>query len=229
MGPINDDDRTRERLGAESSEPIRLASGTLGKYRHVCAFFHNPEEEYRVLLPFIKEGLARGEKAFHILDPTLQDEHRRQLEAAGIDVSATEQRGQLQVCHWHEMYLRDGRFDRDRMLACLREVFENGPNQGFPLTRVTGHAEWAGEGWPGVDDFLEYECRLNYILTPFKDAVICLFDLSKCRGNLVIDVMRTHPMTIIGGILQENPFFVPPDEFLQELRGRKSIGKVAQT
>jgi len=32
--------------------------------------------------------------------------------------------------------------------------------------------------------------------------------------------MRTHPMIIISGILQENPFFVPPDEFLQELRDR---------
>jgi hypothetical protein len=36
-----------------------------------------------------------------------------------------------------------------------------------------------------------------------------------------MDIMRTHPMVIIGGILQENPFFVPPDEFLQELRERK--------
>jgi hypothetical protein len=29
-------------------------------------------------------------------------------------------------------------------------------------------------------------------------------------------------MIIIGGILQENPFFVPPDEFLQELRRRRA-------
>jgi len=27
-------------------------------------------------------------------------------------------------------------------------------------------------------------------------------------------------MVIIGGILQENPFFVPPDTFLKELRAR---------
>jgi hypothetical protein len=27
-------------------------------------------------------------------------------------------------------------------------------------------------------------------------------------------------MIIIGGLLQENPFFVPPDEFLRELRQR---------
>jgi hypothetical protein len=36
----------------------------------------------------------------------------------------------------------------------------------------------------------------------------------------VVNIMRTHPMIIIGGMLQENPFFVPPDEFLQELRER---------
>ena len=35
-----------------------------------------------------------------------------------------------------------------------------------------------------------------------------------------MDILRTHPMAIIGSLLQENPFFVPPDEFLRELRGR---------
>jgi hypothetical protein len=40
------------------------------------------------------------------------------------------------------------------------------------------------------------------------------------RADLVVDVMRTHPLVLIGGILQENPFFVPPDKFLAELRER---------
>jgi len=30
--------------------------------------------------------------------------------------------------------------------------------------------------------------------------------------------MRTHPLIVIGGILQENPFFIPPEEFLKQLR-----------
>jgi hypothetical protein len=33
-------------------------------------------------------------------------------------------------------------------------------------------------------------------------------------------------MVIVGGILQENPFFVPPDEMLRELRGRTVPGAV---
>jgi hypothetical protein len=39
-----------------------------------------------------------------------------------------------------------------------------------------------------------------------------------------MDIMRTHPMVIIGGLLQENPFFVPPDEMLAELRARRGRG-----
>jgi hypothetical protein len=44
-----------------------------------------------------------------------------------------------------------------------------------------------------------------------------MYDLAKFGGNIVVDIMRTHPMVIIGGVLQENPFFVPPNDFLKEL------------
>jgi hypothetical protein len=36
-----------------------------------------------------------------------------------------------------------------------------------------------------------------------------------------MDILRTHPMVIVGGVLKENPFFVPPDEMLRELRQRQ--------
>jgi hypothetical protein len=36
-----------------------------------------------------------------------------------------------------------------------------------------------------------------------------------------MDVLRTHPMVIIGGVLQENPLYVPPTEYLRELQSRK--------
>jgi hypothetical protein len=38
-----------------------------------------------------------------------------------------------------------------------------------------------------------------------------------------MDILRTHPMVIIGGMLQTNPFFVPPDDFLRELGERKAM------
>lgn len=39
-----------------------------------------------------------------------------------------------------------------------------------------------------------------------------------------MDVLRTHPMVILGGVLQLNPFYTPPDEFLRELAQRERRG-----
>jgi hypothetical protein len=220
VNTINDQAKFRGGVSPESNQPIRFAGSVLGAKRHICAFFHSPDEEYRVLLPFIKDGFARGEKAFHIVDPKLREAHRRRLESADIDVAAAETNGQFELRNWADAYLRDGHFDQNRMLALIQEVLEGGRQQGFPLTRLVAHMEWALEDRPGVDDLAEYETRLNYLLPRYPDPVICVYDLAKFGGNIVVDIMRTHPMIIIGGLLQENPFFVPPDEYLRQLRER---------
>src|SRR2546421_3162003 len=150
---------------------VRLAGSVLDRSRHVCAFFHSKEEEYRVLLPFIKEGFEQGDRAFHIVDPRHRPEHLRRLQEAGIDVAEAERKGQLEVRRWEDAYLRDGHFDQNRMLALIEEVLTGGKAQGFPLTRLVANMEWALEDRPGVDDVVEYETRLNYVLPKYDDAV----------------------------------------------------------
>src|SRR5579864_8202541 len=105
-----------------SSAPISLAGSQLGQPRHICAFFNSADEEYRVLLPFIREGFERGEKAFHIVDPRLMDTHVGRLRDAGIDTETASQTGQLVVKRWQDAYLREGHFDQDRMLELVEDV-----------------------------------------------------------------------------------------------------------
>jgi hypothetical protein len=80
--------------------------------------------------------------------------------------------------------------------------------------------EWALGEFPGVEDLVEYETRINDFLPRYDDLVVCAYDLSRFGAGVMMDVLRTHPLVIIGGFLQENPFFVPPDELLRELRAR---------
>jgi hypothetical protein len=150
---------------------VRLAGAALGRSRHVCAFFNSKDEEYRVLLPFIKEGLAQGDKAFHIVKDDHRTEHRRRLQDAGIAVKEREDAGQLEIRRWEDAYLRDGHFDQNRMLILIEEVLQGGKAAGYPLTRLVANMEWALEDRPGVDDIVEYETRLNYILPKYDDAV----------------------------------------------------------
>ncbi len=205
----------------ERTGPIRLGGTVLGPARHICAFFNSRDDEYRVLLPFIKDGFECGEKALHILGPDQRDEHLRRLVSAGIDARAAQQSGQLELHNWKDTDLPHGSLDQDRILASLEDVVERARQEGFPLTRIIGHVEWALENQADIEDLLEYEARANYVWLRHNDPVICTYDLAKFGGAIVVDIMRTHPLVIIGGILQENPFFVPPDEFLRELRERR--------
>jgi hypothetical protein len=54
--------------------------------------------------------------------------------------------------------------------------------------------------------------------------VICAYDLSKFGAGTVMYALRTHPVVIIGGVLQENPFYVDPDQLLRELREQSHVG-----
>ena len=218
---ISQRSRFMEITRANFEDPIHLAGRTLKRTRHVCGFFNSSDEQNKVLMPFFKEGMDRGEKIFHIVDARLREDHLRACREAGLDVDEALNRGQFEVCHWEDAYLKDGYFDADRMLRTVEEALQAG-HKKYKLTRLMGNMEWALETAPGVTDIVEYEAKLNYILPKYPDPAVCVYDLKRHSGTVVMDILRTHPMVIIAGVLQDNPLYVPPDEFLQELKQRKS-------
>ena len=201
---------------------ISLAGFPLGEARHVCAFFNSDDEEYRVMLPFIKEGFECGDKAVHVVNPNRRRDHLRRLATVGIDTTAAEQSGQFELRTNTETYLRNGRFDPDRMLEVFEQFASGNTKGGFPLSRIVCHMDWAADGRSHIGSLVEFESRVNDVWRSHDDAIVCVYDLAKFGGDTVVDIMRTHPMIIIGGILQQNPFFVPPEQFLRELRERST-------
>src|ERR1700719_1385146 len=89
----------------EQMSAVRLAGSVLGPSRHVCAFFHNKDEEYGTLLPYIKEGFEQGDRAFHIIDRHRRQDHMRRLQDAGIDLAEAQAEGRLIIRHWEDTYL----------------------------------------------------------------------------------------------------------------------------
>jgi hypothetical protein len=201
--------------------PIPFAGSQLREARHVCAFFNSDEEKYRVLLPFIKDGFECGDKAVHFVSPDQRREHLQRLAAVGIDPTAAQQTGQFELRTDAETYLRDGQFDQDRMLEVFEQLASGNAKGGFRLSRIVCHMDWAAEGRSHVDNLVEFESRVNDVWRRHDDAVVCVYGLAKFGGGTVVDIMRTHPMIIVGGILHQNPFFVPPEKFLHELRERR--------
>jgi hypothetical protein len=194
--------------------------------RHICAFFHSKDEESRTLMPFILEGLGSGEKAIHVVNAETHDEHRRRLSEAGIDVAAREQNGQLEIVTWPDSHLlQGGEFDPERALEMIGRLLGAAREQGYRRTRGIGYMDWALQNQIRAGALMAYEAELNTILTRYDDPIICSYDLSRSSGAVVLDVMRTHPFALIGGVLQRNPFYVPPEQMLEELRSRDEVDR----
>jgi hypothetical protein len=204
------------------TQHVHLAGSTLTHSCHACAFFHTREEEYRVLLPFIMEGFERGDRTFHIVKPEHRTAHLARLEQEGVDTATAETQGLLEVRTWQETYLKDGRFDQHLMIETLLKMIAPANAPPGKMSRNIANMEWALEDRAGMHEIVEYEARLNQALPAQHDPVVCTYDLTQFDAGVVIDIMRTHPMVIIGGILQENPFYIPSEQMLAEIEARKA-------
>jgi hypothetical protein len=210
----------QERKMTPTTKQVMLARSSVDRSCHVCAFFNSREDEYKVMLPFLKEGLEAGEKVYQILDQRQRDERLRRLANAGVDAATAEQNGLLEVRPFENAYLSEDRFDQHAMIALVENLAKEGQEPSG--ARLWAIMEWALEDFPGVHDVVEYESRLNDILPKYDMATVCAYDFAKFSAAIVMDVLRTHPHMIVGGILRENPFYAPPGEFLEELRERRA-------
>ncbi len=226
MVSTDDLGKSRHKSPAEMNHPVHLCGSTLDYRAHVCAFFSHPDEKYHVLRPFLEEGLNFGQKNVHTVDPRSRNEHCRRLASVGVDIEAALQNGQFELHDWSDTHLLEGSFDQERTLALFRQMMDDAAQDGFAQTRFVTDMEWALEAGLDANALLEYEANANIAWIQQDgpvNPVICTYNLSRFTSDIVVDVMRTHPMVIIGGLLRENPFFVPPEEFLEELRGRKPM------
>jgi hypothetical protein len=76
------------------------------------------------------------------------------------------------VRNWEDSTLRDGHFDQYRMLALIEQILAEGKSGMSRVTRWVGHMEWALEDRPGLNDFVEFESRVNYISRKYRDPLV---------------------------------------------------------
>lgn len=199
-----------------------IAEAVFEEDHHVCAFFHSKDEEARTLKPFVIEGLAAGEKAIHIVDPSLREDYDHRMSGAGVDLDALERSGQLAVMSWPKI-LQHGRIDRHEAARMVDQLLRASQESGYRRTRVIGEMDWAVRVGISDDELIALEAQLHQVYLRHEVWVVCAYDLSHFGSAVVLDVLRTHPAAMIGGVLQHNPFFLPPEEMLEELRGRGGL------
>jgi hypothetical protein len=192
-----------------------LAHAQLRNHFHACAFVSGPVEERSVIDPFLVEGMRRGEKAVYIVDPEHRCDHQDRLAASAPSKDL------LEVTTWNDAHLKGGTFDQERMMTALDEMIRDHAATGQPPMRLVGQMGWVFSSPPGIEDLVAYEASVNEVLNRGKTPTVCVYDVRRLSGSMVMDLLRAHPLTVMNGVLHENPFYTPAEELLRELQQRR--------
>src|SRR5215510_7233564 len=194
--------------------PLIESLEQLGLHDHLCAIYENPEEHYAVAIPFMRMGLDRGEKCIYIADDGTLDDVKQAMQSEGIDVERAIDSNSLTLATKEQAYLKRGSFDPDWMFSFWKEATDSALSEGFPALRVTGETEWVVRGGRGLERWMEYESRLTHALLDNNCSALCQYNRHCFPPELILDVIRTHPMVVYRGTVCRNLYYVPPDEFL---------------
>ena len=197
-------------------EISRVTSGS-----HLCLVYDSVEEQLAAVVPYVKAGLARGERCVYIADDRSVAEIELALSRAGVDVAHELRRGALLILTKRDAYLRSGVFDPNAMIAFLHATTEQAVAQGFTGLCVTGEMTWAQGPEIGNERLIEYESMLNHFLPGSRAHAVCQYNRKRFRPAIIRDVLRTHPVAVVGGLVCPNVFYEPPEMML----GRRSIAE----
>ncbi|HZY30019.1 MAG TPA: PAS domain S-box protein, partial [Candidatus Methylomirabilis sp.] len=193
---------------------------------HLCLIYEDVAQQMAAIVPFVRTGLARGERCLYIADHSTTREVAAALAAAGVDVQRERERGALVLLTKRETYLRGGRFEPEAMIALLRQALEEALAAGFTGLRATGEMTWALGPEVGCDRLIEYEATLNTFLPGARALAICQYDRRRFPPAIMRDVLRTHPVAILGDQVCQNLYYESPDLVLGQISEAERVNRM---
>jgi hypothetical protein len=195
---------------------VTLCGRQLHEPGHICAFFDSREEEYEILAPFYREGVTLGEEIITVVESERKADHLERLKAHELDVPALVNAGQLHALTADEWYMKDGRFGATRMYEMVQGALADLQKKGR-RARGAGVMDWAMDRHVNVEDLLDYESRVNFLIHKYDATLLCIYDINQISGRMMLELLATHPYVIQGRTLRENSHYVPPLDRLREV------------
>ena len=178
---------------------------------HVCGFYYGDDERDALLLPFLRDGFEDGAKCVAVVDSTRPDDVIARIGGTADNVAS----GQLEFYDSESTYLRTGAFDADLMIEFwegrAREISDEGR---YDSVRLLGEMSWLVRVPPPRGSVVRYETWADEFVARFQTTCLCLYDVSKLGSGILMDLLRTHPKLLLGGLVIENPHHMSADEFV---------------
>jgi len=182
----------------------------------MCLIYSDESERQKIISKFVDSGLKSKEKVFYFANSMSPDDFRNWLISEGIAVPENAPQSQLVCQDAFETYCPNGRFVPEQMYDLFRESYTKMVQHAYRGARVSGEMGWALQDVPGRDRLMEYESLVNALFVQYPFTAICQYDANLFDSETILNVLKVHPMIIVKGLVQRNPYYMKPEEFMQE-------------
>jgi chemotaxis family two-component system sensor kinase Cph1 len=201
-----------------------LAAG-LGLHQHLCFIYETEEEQFAAALPFLRSGLERGEKCFFVADENSGAAVLNALRSAGTDVDRHLRSGTLILAN--KPSVQPGRFDPDWCIGFLSQSIQGAGDGKFSGMRTwLGEMTWTLAEHTAPEALIEFEAKVNHFVRDHAVRALCQYRRQRFSPELILGIIRTHPIVVYGGIICKNPYYVPPEELLKPNQAAREVERL---
>lgn len=181
---------------------------------HICQIVTNDDERQESLLKFVLAGLSEGERTACFSEKIDASAIEAFLSSNGISYDDAIASGSFMLSGTREAYFQENRFDPERMLENIKNYYIESVAQGCTAARIIGEMTNDIQDIQGGGRLLEYESKVSQLLKTHPVTSVCQYDAREFSGSVLMDVLKVHPFMVVRGAVVNNPFHIPPEEYL---------------
>ena len=184
---------------------------------HVCCLYENEQQRAEVIVPFICQGIAAGERVLYLGEPDGVNELCQWLDPFPAD-RWTAAKAPLVIVSRDQMGISRKHFEPDLVFDLLDRESRRAASAGYRSLRVASEMNWILEAITGATQLIEYESRLDEFLQGNPVLTICQYDRRRFDADQLMGVLHCHPLVMVDNEAMRNVYYVPPEELLSPQR-----------
>ena len=176
---------------------------------HICLFYSD-DDELRDRLGFLANTLDDPDQVAVLFGK------QERLEEVLAYIAADHKRDIAADLGAGRIVLVNGAPDADALLAGIAKALDAAVARGTKLIRFLGFIGWGDMDWPANEDLMTFEAKVSEAVKTYPAIVVCTYNTEKLPGSVLIFAgIETHPYTILGTTLCENPHYVPFADYIE--------------
>lgn len=173
----------------------RRRFGHISAGDHIIFIYDDTSELTAFAVPFIQEGLAKGERCLYVLGDQSLAEAVEAFSARGVDVAEESQRGSLEVVTG-EKFAGPPPIDPLRLADLVRTRGKEAESGGFTGLRLAGDMIWALKASVPDRALVEFEHLLERADRSL--TIGCMYRRDRFDPAFLQQMIRTHAKVVAG-------------------------------